>query len=181
MLSSKYMLIRYHLRMSSSCIGKGCMTQLQRIGAVWHQSGYEIMPGNPLPFGASFVPGGVNFSIYSNAATECALVLFRKGDVHPMAEIPIPQEYRIGAVFPIIVLNLDWENIEYGFRMDGPEGNAFNRNAILLDPYAKAVGGRSVWGVVPDWNNPSQHRARIVDTSTFDWAWIARWNVPSRI
>ncbi len=141
--------------------------------ATHHHSGYGLRPGNPLPFGASLVPGGVNFSIYSYNATSCTLVLFHRGQMQPFAEIPIPSEFRIGSVFPILVLGLDWQNVEYGFRMDGPHvpenGHRFDPEAILLDPYAKAVGGRDIWGVVPDYTNPYQHRARIVPSDTFDW------------
>ena len=54
------------------------------------------------------------------------------------------------------VFDLDYENIEYGFRMDGPwnptEGYRFDKTKILMDPYAKVIGGRDVWGVTPDWN-----------------------------
>ncbi len=37
--------------------------------------GYRLRAGRPLPFGASPVPGGVNFSIYSSHATNCTLVV----------------------------------------------------------------------------------------------------------
>jgi glycogen operon protein len=145
-------------------------------------SGYEIRPGNPLPFGASLVPNGVNFSVYSYHATGCTLVLFNKGEVLPMAEIPIPQEYRIGSVFPIIVVGLDWQNVEYGFRMDGPfqpeHGHRFDPNAILLDPYAKSIGGRDIWGTDPNYDNPYQHRARIIPPDDFDWGLDRPLNTP---
>jgi isoamylase len=135
--------------------------------------GFETRPGNPLPFGASLVPGGVNFSIYSYNATACTLVLFKKGEFNPFAEIDIPKEYRIGSVFPVIVKGLDWQNLEYGFRMDGPsepeQGHRFNRDFVLLDPYAKSVGGREVWGTTPNYDNIYQHRARIIPPDDFDW------------
>ena len=35
-------------------------------------------------------------------------------------------------------------------------------------PYAKAVGGRAVWGARIDVNDPFQHRGRITDCD-FDW------------
>jgi isoamylase len=145
---------------------------VRQLKATHNYSGFDLHPGNPLPFGASLVPGGINFSIYSYNATSCTLVLFEKGQATPMVEIPIPKEFRIGSVYPIIVLGLDPEKIEYGFRMDGPHepqrGHYFNPDAILLDPYAKAVGGREVWGTQPDYDNPYQHRARIV-LDSFDW------------
>ena len=33
--------------------------------------GYRLRPGKPVPFGASMVPGGANFSVYSSHATSC--------------------------------------------------------------------------------------------------------------
>ncbi len=133
---------------------------------------YKLRPGRPFPFGATFVPGGVNFSIFSSHATSCVLVLFEKGRPQPMAEIPFPDEFRIGHVFAMVVFDLDYENIEYGYRMFGPFdtqiGHRFDPSKILLDPYAKAVGGRDVWGAPPDWNDVYQHRARLV-YDDFDW------------
>ena len=31
--------------------------------------GYRLRPGKPIPFGATMVPGGANFSVYSSSAT----------------------------------------------------------------------------------------------------------------
>ena len=115
------------------------------------QQGYKLRAGKVFPFGATFVPGGVNFSIYSSHSTSCTLVLFEKGAPEPVVEIPFPEEFRIGNVYCMIVFDLDPEEIEYGYRMDGlwqPEmGHRFDPSKILLDPYAKAIGGRDVWRV----------------------------------
>jgi isoamylase len=133
---------------------------------------FQLRPGRPLPFGATIVPGGVNFSIFSSAATSCELVLFRKHAREPFAEIPFPDEFRIGHVFTMVVFDLDYEEIEYGYRMDGPfdprTGNRFDKTKVLMDPYAKAIGGRDVWGAEPDWSDPYMHRARLV-YDDFDW------------
>lgn len=93
--------------------------ELQRvdINPTDHVQGYDLRPGKPLPFGATIVPGGVNFSVYSSAATSCTLVLFDKGEPTPKVEIPFPDAYRIGSVYSMVVLGLDCENIEYRFWM----------------------------------------------------------------
>lgn len=134
--------------------------------------GYKLRSGKPFPFGATMVPGGVNFSIYSAHATACTLVLFDKGAPAPKAEIPFREEFRIGNVYSMTVFDLDYENTEYGYRFDGPwepeNGHRFDKSKILMDPYARAIGGRDVWGVKPDWNNAYQHRARLV-YDDFDW------------
>jgi isoamylase len=133
---------------------------------------FKLRVGKPLPFGATIVPGGVNFSIYSRNATSCELVLFKKHEPKPFASIPFLNEFRIGNVFTMVVFDLDYEEIEYGYRMDGPfdpgQGHRFDRTKILMDPYAKAIGGRDIWGKNPDWNDVYPHRARIF-FDDFDW------------
>jgi len=134
--------------------------------------GFKLRPGKPFPFGATFVPGGVNFSIYSSHATSCSLVLFNKGEAQPKVEIPFPQEFRIGDVFSMVVFDLDYENIEYGYRIEGPfdpqQGHRFDSSKILLDPYSKAISGRDVWGKTPNWENVYPHRSLLV-FDDFDW------------
>ena len=152
--------------------------------------GHKLRPGRPFPFGATLVPGGINFSVFSRHAHYAELVLFKKGEKQPFVEIPfrgmfeksdtgelVWGEFRIGNVFTMTVFDLDDEGIEYGFRMGGPGAHPekgkpavhrFDRNVILLDPYAKAIGGRDVWGKTPDWNAPYQHRARVIHDD-FDW------------
>ncbi|WP_036486338.1 glycogen debranching protein GlgX [Myxosarcina sp. GI1] len=135
-------------------------------------SNLKLRRGKPFPFGATLVPGGVNFSIFSSHATSCTLVLFKKHAPQPMVEIPFPKEFRIGNVYCMVVFDLDYENLEYGYRMDGPNdfaaGQWFDSNKILADPYAKIMGGRDIWGTPPNWEDTYQHRSRIV-FDDFDW------------
>ena len=134
--------------------------------------GIKYRRGRVLPFGATIVPKGVNFSVYSSAATSCTLVLFEKNAGAPYAEIPFPESFRTGNVYAIIVFDLDIENLEYGFRMDGPfepeNGHRFNKDIILSDPYAKAIGGRDVWRDAPNWDRLYPFRSRLV-FEDFDW------------
>jgi isoamylase len=135
-------------------------------------SGFQLRVGKPYPYGATPIPGGVNFAIFSRYATACTLVLFEKGQTHPLIEIPFFDEFRIGSVYSMIVFDLDYENIEYGFRMDGPyrpeKGHRFDHSKVLLDPYAKALGGREVWGKSFDLSNPYQFRGQLI-YNDFDW------------
>ncbi|WP_294154588.1 glycogen debranching protein GlgX [uncultured Clostridium sp.] len=136
------------------------------------KDGIKYRIGKVLPYGASIVPNGVNFSIFSKYATSCELVLFRKREKEPYAVIPFPDEFRIGDVFSMIVFDIDFENVEYGYRMDGKfspeEGFWFNKEKYLLDPYAKSVSGRNVWGEDIDEENKFQHRGKIM-FDDFDW------------
>ena len=134
--------------------------------------GLKLRPGTPYPFGATVLGNVVNFSVYSRYATACTLVLFHNHEEEPFVEIPFFREFRMGNVFSMIIFDLDYEDIEYGFRMDGPynpkEGHRFDKSKILLDPYAKLIVGRDVWGQEPNWGSLYPYRARVV-LDDFDW------------
>ena len=133
---------------------------------------YKIRPGLFLRNGSCLVPGGVNFSIYSSGAVSCSLVLFHNHAAAPFAVLPFPESCRMGDVFAMIVFDLDYEDLEYGFLLDGPQnpaqGELYDRTRLLLDPYARLVSGREVWGVLPDAANSFPYRAKVA-LDDFDW------------
>lgn len=132
----------------------------------------EYRIGRMFPFGATLTDGGVNFSVFSKEATGVTLVLYHHGQEKPFVEIPFPEEFRIGDVYAMMVFGLDIESTEYGYRFDGPNdpacGQRYDRTKVLLDPYAKSVSGRSVWGKLPDNKNPFQHRGQFT-FDDYDW------------
>ena len=144
-------------------------------------SGFPVRPGNHLIQGATAMPNAVNFTISSANATSCELLLFHRKEKTPYAVIPIPDSYRIGDVFSIIVFGLDITEFEYAYRMDGPhdprKGLLFNKERILLDPYARAVTGQHEWG--ENAANDHQYHARVV-TESFDWGDMRSPELPLR-
>ena len=144
-------------------------------------SGFPVRPGNHLIQGATAMPNAVNFTISSANATSCELLLFHRKEKTPYAVIPIPDSYRIGDVFSIIVFGLDITEFEYAYRMDGPhdprKGLLFNKERILLDPYARAVTGQHAWG--ENAANDHQYHARVV-TESFDWGDMRSPELPLR-
>ncbi len=141
--------------------------------------GFQVRPGFFLDFGATVIPGGVNFTIQSHKATSCELLLFHREAEEPFAVLPFPDNYRIGFCYSVIVFGLDIEEFEYAYRLDGPydekKGLRFDRTKILLDPYARAVTGQSHWGHK---NNPQHgYRARVVH-SNFDWGQQRHTSIP---
>lgn len=128
-------------------------------------NGFECRRGRAMPFGATIVEGAVNFSIYSKEAKSCTLVLFHHSQKRPFAEIPIPSEFKTGNVYTIMVFGLDIDTTEYGYRFEGEndpgKGLLFDSSKVLLDPYAKSVSGRSVWGKRSRFKN-FQHRGQII-------------------
>lgn len=144
-------------------------------------SGFPVRPGNHLIQGATAMPNAVNFTISSANATSCELLLFHRKEKTPYTVIPIPDSYRIGDVFSIIVFGLDITEFEYAYRMDGPhdprKGLLFNKERILLDPYARAVTGQHEWG--ENAANDHQYHARVV-TESFDWGDMRSPELPLR-
>ena len=59
-----------------------------------------------MPFGATPVSRGINFSVYSSHATACTLVLFEVGESKPFVEIPFRPEFRSGDVWAMTVFDL---------------------------------------------------------------------------
>ncbi len=133
---------------------------------------FKLSHGHYFPYGTLTRANAISFSIHSSRATSCTLVLFKKGAQEPFVEIPVvPAEFRIGDVFSIAVFDIDPEDLEYGYRLDGPStqlGDRFDSTIILMDPYAKVSGGREKWGVAPSESEIYHHRSRLL-LEDFDW------------
>ena len=135
-------------------------------------SGYQVRPGRPLPLGATLVPGGVNFAVFSDRATAMTLVLFEVGGERPIAELPIPERFRVGSVFAVTVFGLDPERLEYGFRAEGPADptarDRFDAGTVVADPYARLIAGGEEWGVRRPDGRIEPYRSRVL-LDDFDW------------
>lgn len=142
-------------------------------------SGFDVRPGFYEINGATALTSGVNFTIQSVNATSCELLLFRRGEAQPYAVLKFPESYRIGNVYSMIVFGLNIYDFEYAYRVDGPydpaKGLLFNKEAHLLDPYAKAVTGQSRWGAGK--GNEIYYTARVVDDD-FDWGSYIQPKIP---
>ncbi len=152
--------------------GENAMNFLKPVDTI---AGFQVRPGNYSLNGATEIPGGVNFTIYSFGGTACELLLYHRKGEEPFAVIPIPESFRIGKVWSIIVFGLNVEDFEYSYRVDGPwapeKGLLFDKTRELLDPYARAVVGQRKWG--EEKLRSGSYRARVVkqnfvwDTSNF--------------
>lgn len=133
-------------------------------------NGYDVRPGFYEINGATALREGVNFTVCSLEASRVELLLYHRGDKEPYVVLPFPKHYRIGSVYSMIVFGLDIYDFEYAYRVDGlhdPEkGLIFDKTKPLLDPYARAVTGQSVWGEQP--NQDHDYHARVV-VNDFDW------------
>ena len=131
-------------------------------------AGFPVRPGIYDLNGATPLQNGVNFTIHTCGGTSCELLLFHRAQEEPFAVLPFPEAYKIGDVYSMIVYGLNIDEFEYAYRVDGPycpeKGLLFDKNKILLEPYAKAVAGQRTWGI--RWDHT--YHARVVK-DRFDW------------
>ena len=107
----------------------------------------RVYPGNSYPLGATWDGMGVNFAIFSERATKVELCLFHSiEDTKEFQRIELP-EYSDNVwhgYFP----DLRPGQI-YGYRVHGPwnpqNGDRFNPNKLLIDPYAKVIVRNEKW------------------------------------
>ncbi len=134
--------------------------------------------GQSAPLGATMVPGGVNFSVYTHSASGVELLLFNHGDdLRPARVITVDvAKNRTNHYWHAFVPGVKPGQI-YAYRIRGPfdpaNGMRFDPDKVLLDPYGRGV-------MVPA--NYSRDAARrrgdnaatamksvVVDTSAYDW------------
>lgn len=146
-----------------------------------HIGGFDVRPGFFRMNGSYQTAKGVSFTVSSHGATSCTLLLFRPMAAEPYAKIRVPDNYKIGDTYSILVFGLKIEEFEYAYQFDGPydeaKGKLFNKENILLDPYAQAVTGQRKWGERPEGGKDFVYKARVVK-STFDWGGISQLKHP---
>jgi glycogen operon protein len=110
----------------------------------------DIRTGSPLPLGTQEVAGGVNFAIFSRHATRVRIELFdHPEDAVPARSIDMDSGcHRTGDVWHVWVEGIGPGQF-YAYRVDGPykphDGQRFNFNRLLLDPFAAAISQLPPW------------------------------------
>jgi glycogen operon protein len=106
---------------------------------------YSTRPGSRFPPGATVVPGGVNFCVFSRHATRVELLLYAAADSpEPFQVIALtPQAHRTFFFWHVLVEGLPLRTC-YTWRADGPQdtrqtGRCFNPRKELVDPCARTV------------------------------------------
>jgi isoamylase len=104
----------------------------------------EVASGASAPLGATVLPGGVNFSIFSKHAVLLELLLFDdENATGPARIIPLePDKHRTYHYWHVFVPDLQPGQV-YAYRAHGPfdpdRGLWFDSEKVLLDPYGLAV------------------------------------------
>ncbi len=107
----------------------------------------KVWPGQPYPLGATWDGAGVNFTLFSENAEAVELCLFDgPGGGQEVARIRIREHN--DQVWHVYLPEVRPGQL-YAYRVHGPyepeAGHRFNPAKLLLDPYAKAIGGRIQW------------------------------------
>lgn len=115
-----------------------------------HFTKLTSLRGHPFPLGAAVIRDGVNFSLLSRNAKSVILVLFESAnpDSGYLEIVLDPGFNKTGDIWHVWIQGVNKGQL-YGYRVDGPyeplQGLRFNKNKLLLDPYAKAVTGNFQW------------------------------------
>src|SRR5438128_1877997 len=98
---------------------------------------FDVQPGAAHPPGTTVYPDGVNFSLFSENATEVVLLLFNASDAIEPAQVVRFNPYRNKTFhFWHVFVKGCGPGWFYAFRVDGPsdaaEGLRFNANKVLI-------------------------------------------------
>lgn len=116
------------------------------------------LEGYPLPLGVTVTESEVNFSIAVEKNTSCRLLLYKPGDTVPAETYEMDEVQAAGTVRHLALQGIDADAYEYNYAID---------EKIVVDPYAKALSGRDIWGAHGDVQK-HEIRGRIV-RDTYDW------------
>ena len=144
--------------------------------------------GAPSPLGATPLPDGVNFSVFSRHATGLELLLFdRVDDTKPARVLRLdPSGNRTYYYWHAFVPHLRPGQL-YAYRVDGPfdpaHGMRFDPAKVLLDPYGRGVAIPSAYDRVAARhsgdNAGTAMKSVVVDVSAYDWEGDAPLQRPS--
>ena len=138
---------------------------------------YSVEPGHPHPLGATPTAEGVNFSLFSGNATGVELLLFKEHDDPQPSQVIVLDPY-VNKTFHFWHVHVPGlkPGAHYAYRVDGPQdlsaGHRFNRNKVLIDPYARG-NTNNLWkradACGPEDNVATSMRSVVIDPSTYDW------------
>ena len=122
--------------------------------------------GRPQPFGAAVEGNRVNFAVQVPEGKSCALLLYKRGKKRPEVTFDMPREEGIGEVRFLAVEELEAEQYEYNYLIDGK---------VTVDPYVRELAGREPFGKR---RGGSEHelRGRLI-APEYDWEGDRRPNL----
>jgi len=134
--------------------------------------------GTSAPLGATVTPQGVNFSVFSKAATAVELLLFDDVEAPTPSRVLAldPLRHRTYHYWHALVPDLRPGQV-YAYRAHGPfapeRGLRFDPEKLLIDPYGLAVAVPSSYdrlaAVRPGDNCGRAMRSLVADPTAYDW------------
>jgi len=107
---------------------------------------WEQWPGKPYPLGATWDGAGVNFALFSEHANSVELCLFDETGKVETDRLKLKE--RTNQIWHTYLPDAE-PGLKYGYRVYGPytpyEGDRFNPNKLLVDPYAKSLDSTLTW------------------------------------
>jgi glycogen operon protein len=135
-------------------------------------------PGLSAPLGATVVDGGVNFSVFSKAATAVELLLFDDAEaLEPSRVVHLtPGAHRTYHYWHVMLPDVVPGQI-YAYRAQGPlapdRGLRFDPDKILLDPYGRAIAVPGSYdrraAAVPGGNTAVAMKSVVTNPASYDW------------
>ena len=134
--------------------------------------------GKSFPLGATLVPGGANFSVFSKYSAGVQLLLFDGADASkPSRVIDLdPRTNRTYHYWHVFVPGITVGQI-YAYRVAGPfdpkRGLRFDAAKVLLDPYGKCIARPADHNREaarqPGDNTATALKSVVVDTGSYNW------------
>lgn len=151
-------------------------------------TGVSLKTGRSAPLGATVVPGGVNFSLFSRFATRVDLQFFDYDDSpKPSRVIQIdPVAGRTYHYWHAYVPDIKPGQL-YGYRVHGPlepaKGRRYDASKVLLDPYGRGVAAPHSYdreaASRPGDNGATAMKSVVMDPEGYDWEGDAPLHHPS--
>ncbi len=101
---------------------------------------YRVSAGNPERMGVTKTGRDSCFTVTVRDGQDASLLLYRKGEAEPSAELPFTEEMRFADVCAMRIRDFPLRDYEYNYRIDG---------SVAQDPYADEIRGRASWGEPP--------------------------------
>lgn len=133
--------------------------------------------GQPHPLGATVMPDGVNFSVFSQHALSIELLLFATDEAtEPMQVIPMTSEANKSFHFWHVFVVGAKPGLHYAYRVAGPDlsemGLRYDPRKVLIDPYAYG-NSMKLWdrgaACAPGDNLAASMRSVVIDPLDYDW------------
>ncbi|MFA9375262.1 MAG: alpha-amylase family glycosyl hydrolase [Lachnotalea sp.] len=116
----------------------------------------KVNNGITTALGVTMWKDGINFAVAVSEEKACRLLLYPYGGAQAIVTVDFKEEEKSGDIYTAFIQNLSPGRYEYRYEID---------QKPYVDPYARSVTGREVWGIA---NEQSNLRASF-DLQDYEW------------